>query len=190
LDYGHFTQQTDRSLEVYLCCTHWLAITYHSPAGPEEPDSSSRRLATNVYARVTFQLHSNIRHCILYPFGILWEDRVDSFLLFLHLLNSVHSKLFCRDRFSLLKAFTLLDSSSCICSARQVLSLSLSTDFLWRKTHSTWEWERRKELWWALMDFPGWMAGGEGEGVHHETHFPTVLTQPVSSLMADRLQLF
>lgn len=42
-------------------CTRWPTLTYHSLAGPEEPDSNTRRSATNDYARVTFStpfLHS------------------------------------------------------------------------------------------------------------------------------------
>lgn len=65
--------------------------------------------------------------------GTCRVDRVDSLLLFLHLCNSVHGKLFCRDRLSLLTALTFSHSSSCVYSVRKVSSLLLSTDFLWKK---------------------------------------------------------
>lgn len=58
-----------------------------------------------------------------------------------------------------------------------------------KKAHSMWGSERRKELQWALIHFPGCMTGGEAEGLHNETHFPTVQTPPVSSFMQGRLQL-
>ena len=115
----------------------------------------------------------------------LWscrEDRVDSLQLFLHSPNSARSKLFCSDRLSLL---TALHSHTPV-AVSTVQSRCYPCHSPWisfGKTHSMWGWERRKELWWALIDFPGWMTGGEAGGIHHETHFSTVWTQPVASLM-------
>lgn len=67
------------------------------------------------------------------PSGSCDQDRVDSLLLFLHLCNSAHCTLFCRNRLRLLTALhpLTLHQMHLWCKADTILVFH---DFFWKKT--------------------------------------------------------
>lgn len=104
-DYNHFVRQTEHSLEVYLCCTGQMCLNLPLTSWPR---GARLKLQENSYKHLCkghiFSSTPTLGTSSPSPLGSCGEDRADSFPLFLHLCDSAHGKLFCRDRLSLLTA--------------------------------------------------------------------------------------
>lgn len=161
----------------------WLAITYHSTASPEETDSGSKRPATHIYASVTPPVL--FLHYVIHPLYLedpVRRNRADPLLLFIHLHNSIHSKLYYRDRSSLLATLhPLMLQQLWLWFKAGAIHVALP-GLPWERKHSMQRQERKNKLQLAVTHFPGWMTGSQVRRLYHETHFLTV-----SILMEDRL---
>lgn len=96
---------------LYTVATHQMAQRSQTPA----PGNLLQPFRQGSH----FQLHSHIRYFIPISSGACEEDKMHFFLMFLHFCKSVHDKLVCRDRLSLLIA---------------LYPLALQESYLWCKT--------------------------------------------------------